>query len=748
MTNRSSILFVCLAIMNMSSSLANDKGWKHLIEGENLALGRSVLFAPRPLHSLTTTGMEAAKLTDGKWTDENLSHSKHAVGWAYFSSPVHMIVDLGDIKPVGSVVARFLGGKGWVSTLFPRVVQISLSEDGIHYYTARKLTKVNAGERELAENQPHFFYYLPEEGKDYVHPFVIPINRKARYVALNITPGTHSLFTDEIWILASRKPETAQSLEGLPPYQFISKGVEVRPKTEELVITRNVVTPNYFSVIDVRADREKPVRLQMDLPKGISIRAGWKGKVERDPDEFLNRWYVTGLWDSQKPDWQGMEGPLYFILKPDAPDPEGGIIRISSDDPDSLKHVTESKIRTVNVPEVPRLRHTDVSLAWMSEKDHAFIYPEFFPSFRHLGFNAIGTFPRNFTDASAREQLKNFANEIRKHEMKVLYNESPIHVMEQARKTENEIYNQIGGEKGKHISPVYTGQYYREEMQRIRQSAQLIHPDIVLSDIELWHEGVSEAWESESFRQAAQEAKAINRKRFMLQQGERLMRDLWEAVRGSRVDGGNPVVGSYNVSAQPPVYHDIFDFRKLYPESIQYAMPVLYLRGDVRRVHEIMRENYLAVRKRIFMPWMSAGTYGEYPPHLLEQQILEVLLNGGCGIAYYRFQDHDPMDYYHQAMALFLIAPYEDMIAEGRLLDAETNNANITISLWGNDKEALLLVGNYSSKNKEQTEISFLGKQPVSFLDVKTQQPLRSSEKLGLTISGGAQHLIYVRFKE
>lgn len=741
-----------------TSSQEDPVDWTQVIEGNNLGLGKEAILSPTPQFRMTTDGTETLKLTDGVvWNDGPLPHSKLAVGWSYLNGNVNIIFDLGEEQSIGKIVTRFQGGGLWPTIVLPRRIMISLSNDGKNYYEATTRVKVTGGESELAEESPDTHFYVPEVGVNFVHPFVFSIERRARYVAFTITPGNNNVFSDEIFIMESKDPESVRDLAGLPKSSIISKGVQLAPKTGDLYISTNVVTPNYFYINDMRPDEEKTesVRFFLDLPQGIEVKTGWKGVPQRDPEapEGVNRWIIQDLWDAQNPDWQGMEGPVYFILEEGAVIPEGATVTLSSDQPDSVDNIVVANVLPLEIPEVAKLEDLHVSLTWMSEKDHAYVYPDFLNSFQHFGFNGVGTFPRNNRSKENQERLKAFAEEVRKHGMEVVYNESPIHVMAGVARTHPEIYHQIEGEEPKlqnahDICKTYTGKYYQDEMKRVAEHARLINPDVVFHDIELWYRSTANDKRCTRCQEAFRESGMKDWDQFMYSHGTRLIRDLHAATKGTAPGGKDPLVGSYNLVAATPVYHDYFEFSQLYPQYLQFGMPVLYVRGDAQRVHDGMRSNYLALGERKLIPWMTAGTYGEFPPHKIEQMLLEAFLNGASGITYYRFQDHDPLDFYYQAVALNYLVPHQALLKEGRLLETEVDNDKVAVSIWGNDREALVLVGNYGAGNgDQQVNIGINGKSFGEIEDVMTGDTGRGGARLQIQVGEDQQVLLHVKLE-
>lgn len=730
--------------------------WRQLIGGENLAAGLEARLLPVPKHRRSTSGTEPFKLTDGVWRDGVFlpSSPDTAVGWTYVSGPITIFLDLGEVRDIGYLVARVLGGGSFVSGVFPRRMDVLLSEDGQQYYRAAALSRVSGGESELALQQPETYFHLSEEGSGYVYPFVFDVHHRARYLAFEVTTVSGALFMDQLFVIGTDDTAAVRSLEGLEKVSMLTQGVQVRPKWPELTITTNVITPNYFYVSDVRTEEEKAdvPAVIFDLPNGVDLKMGRRGSARRDGAAVdQNRWIVEGLWDSENLDWMGMEGPVFFIPREGVELPPDAVAVISVDRADSAGNTLEVPIQWLEIPEVEPLDAFHISLTWMLE-EHSYTYPDFFNAFRHLGFNALGFFPRNHDPnwrphrtVEDQRRLADFTRAARDAGFGIIYNESPFHVMEQLWAEQDEMFTLVNGKRGNHLSPSYHGTYYHKEMDRVRESAKLIEPDVVFFDIELWYRSAREWHDCERTQAAFRESGIQDWDQFLIAQGTRMIRDLHAAIEGTGPDGSTPIAGSYNVVATPPVYHEVFEFSRLYPQYLQFGMPVLYVRGNMQTVNEVTRRNYLAMGTRDQIPWITAGTYGEFPPHRIAQQIFELALNGARGGTYYRFQDNDPLDYYYQAVALKALSPHQDLLIHGGMLELVDDGGSLTLSAWGTDGEALLLFGNYDVNAAEKSIIPAVAGRTIQRLtDAMDGQSLNPGDSIWVAPDG--QRLLHAVF--
>ena len=149
----------------------------------------------------------------------------------------------------------------------------------------------------------------------------------------------------------------------------------------------------------------------------------------------------------------------------------------------------------------------------------------------------------------------------------------------------------------------------------------------------------------------------------------------------------------------------------------------------------------------MIIPWLTAGTYGEFEPYKLEQMILEALLNGACGITYYCYTDFDtPLDFYYHAKALAEIAPYEDLIMDGEILEPSGSNQQLTYSGIKRGNEMLLLVGNYRNA-PGNTAYTAPFANVTQIKDLRSGKVLPAANPIKLDVPEGGIMLLYITGK-
>ena len=151
------------------------------------------------------------------------------------------------------------------------------------------------------------------------------------------------------------------------------------------------------------------------------------------------------------------------------------------------------------------------------------------------------------------------------------------------------------------------------------------------------------------------------------------------------------------------------------------------------------------MKNRNIIPWLTAGTYGDIRPQFVEFIALEALLNGAGGFTYFAYWDFDnALEYAAMAKALRTIAPYENLIMDGELVEIPVNGVNTSAIRKGN--EMLLLVGNY---RRADMNVSV----PLPFSKVEEIKDLRNGEafKPGKNIKLGVPRsdirLLYIKGK-
>jgi hypothetical protein len=741
--------------------------WDKLTQGEELARGKAVEISPVASYYLTHDENDAYDLTDGKLSermDDRVWFVKDAVGWNFGSgaegaSGVLFRIDLGSVQPIGQIAIRLLGGREQQTLILPNAIEFLASEDGKNYHSLRNMKKLMPAERELSDFVTGFF--VPEEGKAFMYPFAARVPVRARYVAIRITPEA-DVYTDQISILKADGSTPILPLSSFPRSRVFTEGFVVRPKLDVFAVTTNIMTPNWVLLQsfgkDAGSKAEFDFRLQ--LPQGLRLRSESKPEFTELETAHGARRYLFKKVQTTGASTSG-RNPLYIETVPGekvAPNAKAkftGIINGTD------SHTLEYPVQLVEIPEVPTVMTEtfDIGLGWINDWEQRG-WPNYLQSLRKIGFGEVSTYPMwwgvgdylNKPDSQANLQ---FVREARAQSFGIVHEESPFHQMLALIESQRKagvldaaeaalIFNQTAeGKPGKHLNPLYRGQYYQDEIKRIAELVALVQPDQLHLDIELWWEAANEA-KTDPRVAAAWQASGKEWDDFISDAGTEMLRDVAQAARGA-LPNRKLVIGLYHSDPKNKVMDGIFDWNKIYPAIVDIAQPSIYVQGRAADVAARIRHNYQAMGNRKIIPWLTAGTYGEFDPKLMEPMVLETILNGAGGMTYYYFPDFDPLDFYYHAKALATLGQFPNLMKTGRPVTQTGSTPGLHYTCFASDKERLILVGNYgrSPQTKTTLPLAVKGAKNVQVIGHKTL-PIRNNA-ISIDVPAGEFRLIHVK---
>lgn len=680
--------------------------WGKLTSGTELALGKKVFFYPEPNYPLTTDSNDGHDLTDGtlavtKYHDDRIWFNKDAVAWNMNSSTeksVLLMIDLGEIQTIGQIAIRVQGGKEQENIVLPRNVQFLASADGQQYHNLKEMVKLNLAEKELDDGKNRF--YVAEEGEAFMYPLVCREAVEARYVALRI--NTEFLVIDQISVLKAATGTPLKLLSSFPEEQVFTDGLAVSPRKPTMVVTTNITTPNWLTVIDnTQLDLSKEsAGFRLDLPKGLRLLPISRPKFKKIDDAN------PGL-SSYEFEYDGKQkGPLWIEKEAGATISTDAKVTFTGLVQGRDSHVLQFPLQLVEIAETAPIKGLDVSLAWMNDSD-TILWPDFLRDFKKMGFGYVSTFPRDFksNSAAAVKAKMDFLTQAKAENYGIIYNESPFHVMwntiqddKKAGKISetdaDQIFTQSDGKRGQWMNILYRGDYFQNEIKRVAALTELVQPDHVYLDIEWWTESVNESKRDPRVL-AACEKSGKSWEEFVTDMGTDVLSQLVSATREA-VPDRKLTVGLYSSDPVNAVYNSIFEFKKIYPGIIDLAQPSRYVAGRPVEIAKRIRSDYEEMQSRDIIPWLTAGTYGEYDPPLLEQMIFETILNGARGFTYYWFGDFDPMDFYYQAQAMKELSKYQTLLQGGKPIAYQGDNPDLHYTAFSDGSEALVMVSNYS----------------------------------------------------
>jgi hypothetical protein len=158
---------------------------------ENLSLGKSYSYSPKPNYPLCTDDSDKIQLTDGKssgskWTE------KSTVGWRKPEPAVEITIDLGQNCAVDQVNVHTVGG-GTANVEFPEFISVLLSDTGSQFKFAGMISDRNLSKIRGIVNRG-----VPRIMR------IENINASGRFVKLITRPNGINLFMDEIEVLGEK----------------------------------------------------------------------------------------------------------------------------------------------------------------------------------------------------------------------------------------------------------------------------------------------------------------------------------------------------------------------------------------------------------------------------------------------------------------------------------------------------------------------------------------------------------------
>ncbi len=708
--------------------------WLELTEGENVALGKRFGFNIPSNYYICQEGDNEAELTDGVLNMRDtyrIWFSRDVVAWIG-ANTVNAWVDLGEPQPVDCVVIRCQG-----RPMFPpRVTEVYASDDGERW---RLINTAEAGRIDGGEDS----YYVPLEG-DFAYPVPVRVGVTARFIGLRMLPGS-TLVIDEIAAMKgderlprlaeSNAPEAFYHQEGVCPY-FVHDEIPVMADHSALV---------NFYVLDPGIPEEASLEVLWDLPAEVVLeeapdRPLATESVTHDGEEYT-RWVMTLEGYNRRVNQTGNIFPVASAA-PDAVLQSYLSARVDGE----ITNTVPYPVRVIAFPNASAPERLHTSMAWGGWLTH-----DHDPALhKRLGYNAIGAFPRNFAagwwdnpPGDAAGTLADYAM-AREAGLDVVMNLGYIALL-----AGDETRCQLPDGPATFICPSYRGEQYDTILRRMVVAYEHLDPRWIFYDIESWgHQDIETMKQCSRCTERFEAGDWETWEDFISDMGTEMMDDVYDAWEAKREElGRDPfVVGFYDIYAEPGrVYDNIWDFEKLYPRSLQISMPSLYVQG---KGADIARE-VAAIRVRMasndIIPWLTPGTYGEFPQRLQRDMILETFCNGGNGITYYKTSQADPLELAVIAETIELVRPFEEIIADGAPIAAEmscsTEKAKVCGMGLGN--EALVLVSVYDWALPVEATVSWADHDAPVY-DLDTGEQVGTAGSFTANVAGDNTKVYYV----
>lgn len=758
-------IFIPLAIF--AGNVSDDAGvegnrqlWKERTFGENLALGKKVEFNPEPNYPLTAKGtVAAAILTDGKLgrRDDRLWYSPTAVAWQFQGmGNASLLLDLTKIAPVAKIVMRLNGGYPQAGIKFPQAIEVFVSKDGKKFYRTLKVTKLAQADQDLTDWQSK--YYLTEEEETYVYPFELEVNTDTRFIGIRFHGKNIPAILDEIAaIKATVKSENYNNAYlGKPAMFWVQKAI-FAPRTENFYIADNINAPNWLFFEDQRRDKKGIPGYTIDMPSQVEF------KVPKTYPMFVrelvntekqgNRTVRTFKFDMKtylKHNRKRSVGPLYFYLKPGVKIPEKEKYVIINTTENGKKHYScKLPLKIIHIDKVPVLKRLNISLGWMYVEQMN-EWPDFFANWKNLGFNAVPIMPNITNNDTILDQTAQFLKTAKKAGFKTINVQNPVGMLAAAYPKEKEFLC-VGSSKTSSFCPAYRGKFYDTMLKSLSNFIKKYPTDYIFFDIETWHlRGMKSSMKCSRCEQKRQSAEQ-NWKEYLTSFQINLAREFKKCiVENSYTQTHAPLIGYYDsypgrkligVAGGVP----FMPFKHLYPEYSNLAQPSLYT-SQTSRIASTIAKCYKYIKNAsMIIPWLTAGTYGEFDSYKLEHIILTALFSGAGGFTYYWFPDFDtPLDYYYHARALHKIAPYEDLLADGIRGKISGTNKKLRYSPVILGKKMLLLVDSFDRISENSTKIKLPFEKVSKIINLNTQENLPAKNELSVSLQPDSFGLFYI----
>ena len=705
--------------------------WEGLTQGTNLALGAPYRFDRKPNYGSTLDAGDATQLTDGKIiAGDHIWYYKDAVGYAGAEPSPTVCLDLGQSYPIKSVVAHVQGGGAHEGSLrYPVRFDIYVSDDDRTYHLVDSVMK-----REFLD-QRGAFYDLPEAagnfppGNPKTQAFHFGnLQTRGRYVAVRMALAGAYNALDEIAVMRGDHDPAAVKFDPKYDTSLTFDGVELLYPRDWMLLPQNVSGGFCFAVRDSRRDTKGPVTYRMDLPAAISF--SWSGPEalqqrphERDGEPFIE--YSVVL--------PGTRTSLqYFYVGPLAARPPRSDVRMHfhAETADHVQPERSVRLIPTAIPAAPPVAHLFFALGWTG-LDMQTQWPGAPQVLRDLGFThaSVGSWemPAIYDKAETAVGQKWLDEQARPAGLQVCLTDSPFHIME-AQWGEQPDFAAAYGQTDppqKLLCPSYRGKYYRMEVARIVQRFRYRKPEIMCFDIECFGHAKKHVQQCALCRQRNQQNQEPVA--FATDMLAEMLREIKTALDQAADEIGrpHPRVGLYHASPAY-IYHDVFDFAKLYPQAVQFDNPEVYCRCWPPAVAEIIRTDKARLPADCpIIAWVSPGTLnweGETPPGRYFDALMELFCNGGIGAAYYTPWNLSPGDLLAQSQAVRIMAPVADILAQSALCDTKgwVSGDLGSVSAVQSGEERIVLVSDYRHLGDSEVVVKLPVTKPAEVVDLVT----------------------------
>ena len=734
-------------------------GWEpepgDLDPAQNIALGKVVSYAPLPDYRLTKAeDTDPVDLTDGQLSDHpqgSLWFQSKCVGWGY-GGLANLGLDLGQVEPIREIAIRIQGGSPQPGICTPVWLEALVSDDGEVY---RRVAMYSTFDPEDNER----FGVPPHDGQSWVHRFRFEdLSTRGRFVGLRLY-GTGLTVSDEMYVFRGGHDAAAVDLAALPVTDFSLTRPQMHMHKPYLCFTTNINTPNPVGMTVPPEFAGEEVTVALELPPGVElVDGGGFGRCSEvepaEPRSTVEGAAIADGWTRYEWSANATESTKTWgriFLRGDWEDGSEGELRYALTYADGASGPTVAvPLRAIEVPETPRPEQLIVGLSWYSVGSLV-TWPEALEAFKHLGLNTISTHVHWMPlrgDAEGDDQWAVW-DQAREDGFKLLNIDSTFHRVEKA----DEVFCQFeDGTQGTRLCPSYRGQYYQAELERVADQCAMALPDYVFADIELW------SWRGPVDAQKCTRCKADfaasgceTWEEWQLQKGYEMWSSAVEAMRAAVAEAGGPEMefGVYDWDPRRD-YQFTWPFNLLYPEYLQSAQPstytplyahhIMHVGNEARECRELLPEPDV-------LPWISPGDAGTYSGERFRYALLECFANGSTGMNFWsgRLWDAELLAGYSRVIRN--LAPVEDLLASGELLEGAQVQGPGRISGVASGGEMVILVADYLGESGGSVSVRLPVNAAMTATDLDTGKTLQVAANGTLTVPLGdeAARLLHVK---
>lgn len=690
----------------------------------NAALGKPSTFAPTPNYSLTAKGdTDAADLTDGTLSsreDLKLWFDAKAVGCSY-AGLAQVAVDLGKLCAIEEVAIRFQGGSPQAGICIPGWLEVVVSDDGTSYYRAASYSKWRPGDKEK--------YAIPRnEGEAWVHRLRFrDLRTRGRFVGLSFYCSGLTV-ADELYVF--RGSHNADEVEFDPAdlTDFTVSAPKLYFHKPRLYFSTNINTPNPIGLIVPHDAGNAPMSVNIDLPHGTRFVGGSIGgeqvlRAARTAVE--NGAYTRYSLELTAPGASTKTWGRVYISG-DWPSGERGALRYRLSCGTHVSPLMPVPLEAMRIEPAPTPKRLMTSLGWWNLTS-TLAWPDALRAFRAIGLNTISTFGHWMKDDEAQWELLERA---RREGFKILNIDSTYHRILDRHKREGELYCQFeDGTHGTRLCPSYRGKFYQEELRRIAGQCARVKPNYLSTDIELWSwRGPVDAEKCTRCKADFARSGVESWEQWQLQKGYEMWRDLVTAVRDSVRAAGGPEVefGCYDWRPGQN-YQFTWPFDRLYPEHLQNSQVSTYTPLEPYHI-ALVGDEARADRQRLprtdVLPWITPGDAGTFPGRAFKYALLECFANGSRGVHFWSGRVWDTESLAAYADVIRAIAPVEDVIIGGDLLEGASTEPQVRLSGVRRGDEMVLLIAEYFGTEPLTVTVSLPTPGPSTVTDLMTGKAL------------------------